>query len=1175
MRSCGRLRAWTAASVVVTALFLIAIPNVLAAPIWSAEFEARPTVFQASDGTGQDVYDVHATNLGTSTSNGPILIVDHLPEGITTSQTPYTERGPATGQYDWSCSEGAGQAVVSCESMIKLLPATALYNYEDPGNAGEYPVGAGTFSNIEAIAIPVTVKSPRAADSAVNSVTVSGGGALIPTLTSKANPVDKGPSTSFGPSSVTLQGINSRGEAFTQAGGHPYALTTELQFESELNPDTVETPEPYINSLGGDDAKTVIAELPLGMIGDPQSTPRCSAAQFTYGGDNQSNCPANTRVGVLFASRASWPGVGPYQVFNLAPEPGHAAEFGVTIASFPIVFYGDVINSARGDVLRVTALVPRATVHAISLTFFGDPAAAFTTGEKEVAFLTNPADCAASEEARTLQVHVDSWTDPGIGDPFNGDFSDPAWIFSSATLPPVEGCGALQFNPSLSFVPSAASEGGTSQADAPSGYNVNLQVPQTETYRELATSQLRTTTVLFPEGVSFSPSAANGLQACSDAQIALESNEPGSCPLASQIGSAKVTTPLLESPLEGQLFVGEPECSPCTAADASEGHIFRVFMQVHSQALGVTIKLPGTVRANPSTGRLTAEFAQLPQFPYSDVELHLNDGPRAALANPQTCGTFTTVSDIEPWSAPETATKVSEFPFSITGCAASLPFAPSFAAGTATSAAGAYSPFSVTFSRKDGEQDLGAIAVTTPPGLLGTIAGIPQCGEAEANAGTCSSASQIGTTTATAGPGSDPYTITGGRVYLTGPYQGQPFGLSIVVSAVAGPFNLGNVVVRAAIAVNPATAALTITTTPLPQIVDGVQVRLRSVTVEVNRPSFMLNATNCSEQAISATITGEHPVDSGEAQKTSTVSSAYAPSGCATLPFKPKLTASTQGKASKAGGASLDVKIDSAGLGQANIAKVDLQLPTALPSRLSTLQKACLAAVFNANPAACEEDSVIGKATIHTPILKAPLTGPAYLVSHGGAAFPDVEFVLQGEGVTLILDGKTDIKNGVTYSRFESAPDAPFTTFETELPTGPHSILGAYVPASANYNLCGTSLAIPTIITAQNGKQIKQTTKIAVTGCKASKPSIKITKTKLKGNTLLVTVKTSANGTIRISGNDLKTTTKKNVKAGSHQITVALTKAGKTAKKHRKMTKLRASLTVGKQAAAKTISVKL
>ena len=550
----------------------------------------------------------------------------------------------------------------------------------------------------------------------------------------------------------------------------------------------------------------------------------------------------------------------------------------------------------------------------------------------------------------------------------------------------------------------------------------------------------------------------------------------------------KVTTPLLEAPLEGQVFLGEPECSPCGESDASDGHLFHLFIQVHSQALGITIKLPGIVRANPQTGRLTAEFAENPQLPFSDVELKFKDGPRAPLANPQTCGTFTTVSDLEPWSAPETPTEVSQSPFAITGCGSSMPFDPAFAAGASSPAAGAYSPLTVTFSRGDGEQDLGGITVQTPPGLLGKIAGIPRCGEAEANAGTCGPESRIGTTTATAGPGSDPYTITGGRVYLTGPYKGQPFGLSIVVPAVAGPFNLGDVVVRASIAVDPATSALTITSDPLPQIRDGVPFRLRTVAVEVNRPGFMFNATNCSEQAISATITGEHAIGSSEAAKSSALSSAYAASGCANLPFKPKLTAVTAGQASKADGASLDVRVESAGLGQANIAKVDLQLPKALPSRLSTLNKACLAAVFAANPAACDPESVIGKATIHTPVLDSPLTGPAYLVSHGGAAFPDVEFVLQGEGVTLILDGKTDIKKGITYSRFEATPDAPFTTFETELPTGPHSILTANVPAKEDYNLCGTSLAMPTTITGQNGAVIEQSTKIAVTGCKASKP---------------------------------------------------------------------------------------
>jgi hypothetical protein len=1107
-----------------------------------------------------DAYDIHIQNLGATTSSGAITVEDRLPAGVTTTDTPH-EQEPSG--HDWSCSAGAGQSVVRCESTSAVAPASAAY---DLG-----PITS--TSHIDSIVIPVTVASATSG-MLTNTVTVSGGGAPAAVSSGNPNPVNAGTETSFGPSLVSLLVVGADGSAFTHAGGHPYAVTADLDPKLEVPPGTTDAADEqrkYMNVAGGDEVRTVVAELPLGLIGDPQATPRCSMAQFTESGENKNLCPANTRVGVVTLGKEEGLGDGPYQLFNLAPEAGHAAEFGLSAQSFAIVLYGDVVHSARGYVLRVTALPIEAQLHGFSVTFFGDPAAVFATGGKETPFLTNPVDCAAGEAARTLMVHIDSWGHPGAGDPFDGDFSDPNWAAAGTTLPPVEECGALTFNPSLSLAPISAAEGGTTQADEPSGYDVNLQVPETETYSELATPELKTATVTLPEGLSVSPSAANGLQACSDAQIALQSNEPGSCPLASQIGTVKVTTPLLEAPLEGQVFLGEPECSPCGESDAGDGHLFRLFIQVHSEARGITIKLPGVVKANPQTGRLTAEFAENPQLPFSDLELKFKSGPRAPLANPQTCGTFTTVSDLEPWSAPQTPTEVSQSSFAITGCGSSMPFAPAFTAGMVYPAAGAYSPFSATFSRSDGEQDLGAITVQTPPGLLGKIAGIPRCGEAEANAGTCGPESQIGTTTATAGPGSAPYTISGGRVYLTGPYEGQPFGLSIVVPAVAGPFNLGDVVVRASIAVNPATSALTITSDPLPQIRDGVPFRLRTVTVEVNRPGFMFNATNCSAQAISATITGEHAIGSSEAAKSSVASSAYAASGCANLPFKPKLTAVTAGQASKAGGASLDVKIESAGLGQANIAKVDLQLPVALPSRLSTLQKACLAAVFNANPAACEEDSVIGKATIHTPILNAPLTGPAYLVSHGGAAFPDVEFVLQGEGVTLILDGKTDIKNGITYSRFESTPDAPFTTFETELPTGPHSILAAYLPASANYNLCGTSLAMPTEITAQNGAVIKQSTNVAITGCP---PALTITRTKVKGNTVLVTVKVGEAGTVKITGRGLRTTTKKGVKAGTHTITVPLTNIGRAAKKHKRKLKIKATLTVAGRTGTATTTLK-
>jgi hypothetical protein len=325
-------------------------------------------------------------------------------------------------------------------------------------------------------------------------------------------------------------------------------------------------------------------------------------------------------------------------------------------------------------------------------------------------------------------------------------------------------------------------------------------------------------------------------------------------------------------------------------------------------------------------------------------------------------------------------------------------------------------------------------------------------------------------------------------VYLTSGYDGAPFGLLVRTLAQAGPFDLGFVNVRSQINVNPETAAVSVTTDPgpraeaLPTMLKGIPVDLKHLRVTVDRPDFEFNPTNCSAMKVTGTLQGAEGASAS-------VSSPFELAGCNTLPFAPQLTAATSGHASKADGTSLIVKVSSKGLGQANIAKVDLQLPKQLPSRLATIQKACLASVFEANPAACDEGSLIGTATIHTPVLKNPLTGPAYLVSHGNAAFPDVEFVLQGEGIKLVLDGKTQIKHGITYSKFESAPDAPFTTFETVLPAGPHSALTANVTEQKHYDLCGENLHMPTTITAQNGAVIEQSTKIAVQGCTAVKAS--------------------------------------------------------------------------------------
>jgi hypothetical protein len=440
------------------------------------------------------------------------------------------------------------------------------------------------------------------------------------------------------------------------------------------------------------------------------------------------------------------------------------------------------------------------------------------------------------------------------------------------------------------------------------------------------------------------------------------------------------------------------------------------------------------------------------------------------------------------------------------------------------------------------------------------------CGEPQASQGACGPESQIGTVASAAGPGPTPFWVTNGRAYLTGPYKGAPFGLSIVVPTKAGPFDLGDEHLRAALFVDPYTGAATTVSDPLPTIKDGIPFQVKTVNVNINRPEFIFNATNCKAMAINATI-------SPTAGAAVHVSSPYQARNCGGLPFSPELTAEAGGHASKPNGTSFIVKVK-ARPGEANIAKTFLQLPLELPSRLTTIQKACLAATFEANPASCPEGSNIGMAIAHTPLLKSPLVGPAYLVSHGNASFPDVEFVLQGENVKVILDGKTDIKNGITYSRFETVPDAPVTTFETVLPAGPHSALTANVPESENFSLCNHTLLMPTEITGQNGAVIRKTTHVALIGCAAAKPAVAIAGAKVDGNTLMVTFKTGAAGTVWVSGYGLRTT-HQNLSAGTHQIRVGLTKLGNIRRSHHKKTSVRVKLIVGKQAVTNAMSTRL
>jgi hypothetical protein len=1144
---------------------------------WSVHSVADPTRFAPNDKTECasvqdkcDRYQLVVLNTGDNGSTGPITVTDVLPAGLT---------GGGISQYgpegeSWSCS---GETTVVC-------------NLSDPVLAGAY-----------APVIEISVSAPEeTSGTLINNVTVEGGEtATTPEASTSEETEIDATAAPFEVSDFSLEAVSANGSLFGEAAGHPSAVATSIDLADAFTPPgTGGAVNPV---MPVEQAKDVVVELPAGFVGDPLATPRCplyvggaSVETALNSEEFEAICgAAKSEVGVI-----AFDGAGSIRtslsrhrntpatttpIFNMSPEAGYPAELSFAFAGNAVNLYATVVHTGSGYRLRVAAAGIPTVINLVGVTlaFFGD--AARRDGlEPHTAFLTNPADC--SQGPLEAKVEANSWEHPAN------------WVSkTTVSYPQIEDCNLLQFEPRLQVAPSSAEGEGSSQADEPSAYDVNLEVPQRSLFEETATPDLKDASVTLPEGVSVSPSAADGLEGCPEHGpdgIDMPSGErhpdeagegeeigpdglshlvAGHCPKASTLGTVEIVTPLLEEPLKGHVYLAQPKCGgsgqpACTEASATNGELYGLYIEAAGS--GVVIKLPGTVSANPSTGQLTGTFSENPQLPFSDLRIHFHGGPRAPIANPQTCGSYATSSTLTSWAGQEVAGVSPSFGVDWDGhggaCPASVPFAPVFSAGTTATEGGAFTPFLLSFSRQDREQDLAGLSVTLPPGLLAKIAGIPLCGEAQANAGTCGAESQLGSASVLAGPGEHPLYVSGGRVYLTTGYGGGPFGLSIVVPAVAGPFNLGNVVVRAAIHINPETSQVTVTTDPLPQSRDGVPFRLRTVYTEINRSGFTFNPTNCAQQPITGTITGSRGAGAG-------VSSPFAATGCAGLAFKPAFSASTQGKASKANGASLVVKVAS-GAGQANIAKVDLQLPEALPSRLTTLQKACLAAVFESNPAACDEGSVIGYATIHTPVLTSPLSGPAYLVSRGGAAFPDVEFVLQGEGVTIVLDGKTDIKNGITYSRFESLPDAPFTTFETVLPTGPHSILGAYVPVKDNYSLCGQTLTMPTVITGQNGAQVTQSTDIAVTGC--GKPSIKITKAKIKGNTVLVTVTTTQQGTVTVSGNGLKTI-KKTLAAGAHQLKVSLTKNGRTASKHHRKTKVKASVNDSNGSSSKTMSLKL
>jgi hypothetical protein len=618
-----------------------------------------------------------------------------------------------------------------------------------------------------------------------------------------------------------------------------------------------------------------------------------------------------------------------------------------------------------------------------------------------------------------------------------------------------------------------------------------------------APSQVKTGSIALPEGMTLNPSAAAGLEACTPAQARIHGEEFGTaCPVGSELGSVSLNVPTLpEGSLKGSVYLGGPESGPIT------GPPYIIYVVANSKRYGVSVRIKAEVVPNEATGQLTTVFNENPEQPFENLKISFNRGVLTSVANPLICGEGKGAANLTPVAAGVSAA-TDPFGISVTGCASS-PFSLSQSTQYEPPSAAGHTSYTFNLNRPEGQQYLQKITTTLPSGVVGEIPDVTLCGEPQAAQGTCGSASKIGTATVASGSGSSPYTFTG-SVYMTGPYNGAPFGLSVVVPAVAGPFNLGPVKARSTININPTTARVTAETV-LPTIVKGIPIRLRSLSVNVNRQGFLLNPTNCAVEATESTLESTFKtVQSG-------LSSPFQAEGCSGLAFKPAFTASTGAKHSKTQGASLVTTLAMPG-GQSNIKSVFVTLPKQLPSRLTTLQKACLLKVFEANPLNCKKESPgseVGSATAITPTLSVPMKGPAFLVSHAGEAFPSLELVLEGQGVRVIVEGKTDIKKGITTTNFASTPDVPVSSITVNLPLGPHSAL---TTEKLTTNLCTAKLTMPTIITGQNGKVVKYATKIGPSGC-----GVQIVGHKVVGGTLYVTVQAYAAGRVSVAGFGLST----------------------------------------------------
>ena len=848
--------------------------------------------------------------------------------------------------------------------------------------------------------------------------------------------------------------INSDSSPNTTAGGHPFAYDTDFEINT--------VPLGIFGDVPAENLRDVSVELPPGAIGNAEAMPKCSQENMNEFG----NCPQATQVGfahlgLIFFGREDTTS----PVYNLEAPPGMPAQFGLVIqSSITHINFSVRTESDFGVTATISRINTGAMLASSDVAIWGVPGDPSHDAERvgtppteplpRVPLLDNPSQCTATSKTT---INANTWQKPNTS------------LIAEPEAPGMTGCNQLDFSPTIEARTS------TNIADSPAGLEFHLNIPQNQNPDALAESTMKEARVTLPAGLTVNPSSANGLGSCSPAQIGMKTpvgqtdahftNDPVTCPPSAKIGTVQVDTPLLDHSLKGDVYLASQDQNPF-------GSLLAMYLVVEDAASGITFKLPGKIEPNPANGQITTVFTNNPQLPFEDLRLDFFEGAGAPLKTAVNCGTFTTSSRLTPWTTPDGADATPSATFEITRgagggeCAGSEGDAPkqvSFSAGTLDPTAGIYSPFQLRLARQDGTQQLTGIDTTLPKGLIARLAGVSYCSDAdlaaasrksgreEQSSPSCPAASRVGSVNVGAGAGPTPF-YAEGSAYLAGPYKGAPLSLAVVTPAVAGPFDLGVVVVRNALYVDPETTQVRAVSDPFPSMLQGIPLDLRSIVVNLDRPNFTRNPTNCNPLEVSgsaATLSG---------QSTSLLSR-FQVGDCGALPFAPKLSLSLKGGTKRTAHPALKAVL-TAREGEANIAGAAVTLPRSEFLENAHIKTICTRVQFNAD--ACPANSVYGKARAFTPLLDKPLEGPVYLRSSNNK-LPDLVADLRGQ-IEVVLVSRIDSKNHGIRNTFEMIPDAPVSKFVLEMQGGKKGLL------VNNRNLCKSVNPATVLFDGQNGK---------------------------------------------------------------------------------------------------------